>query len=43
MNTDRLQNFLGQDYQEVIQYTVTDAFAESLEPVISAASHSAGS
>jgi len=44
MNTDRLQNFLGQDYQEVIQYTVADAFAESLEPVTSAASsHSAGS
>lgn len=35
MNTDRLQNFLGHDYQEVIQYTVTDAFTESLEPVTS--------
>lgn len=41
MNTDRLRGFLGQDYQEVIQYTVADAFAESLEPVRSlAASHS---
>jgi hypothetical protein len=37
MNTDRLQNFLGHDYQETIQYTVADAFAESLEPVTSQA------
>ena len=42
MNTDRLRDFLGHDYQEVIQYTVADAFAESLQPVTSqAASHSA--
>lgn len=42
MNTDRLQNFLGHDYNEVIQYTVADAFTESLEPVTSqAASQSA--
>jgi hypothetical protein len=44
MKTDRLQNFLGHDYQEVIQYTVADAFAESLQPVTStAASESAAS
>jgi len=42
INTDRLKAFLGQDYEEVIQHTVSDAFAESLEPVTSlAASHSA--
>ncbi|MBV8893762.1 MAG: NAD-dependent epimerase/dehydratase family protein [Acidobacteria bacterium] len=33
MNTDRLRAFLGHDYDEVIRYTVEDAFAESLEPV----------
>jgi nucleoside-diphosphate-sugar epimerase len=38
MNTDRLRAFLGQDYEEVIHYTVADAFAESLQPVIPAAS-----
>lgn len=37
MNTDRLQNFLGHDYPEVIQYTVADAFAESIAPVTSQA------
>jgi nucleoside-diphosphate-sugar epimerase len=29
MNTDRLQKFLGKDYEEVIRYTVADAFADS--------------
>ncbi len=44
MNTDRLQNFLGLEYPEIIQYTVGDAFADSLQPVTSAAaSHSAAS
>jgi nucleoside-diphosphate-sugar epimerase len=38
MNTDRLQSFLGHDYPEVIQYTVTDAFAESLAPPTTLAS-----
>jgi nucleoside-diphosphate-sugar epimerase len=28
MNTDRLQKFLGSDYQNVIRYTVSDAFAD---------------
>ena len=42
INTDRLHAFLGQDYEKVIQHTVSDAFAESLEPVTPlAASHSA--
>ncbi len=29
MNTDRLQKFLGPEYEHVIQYTVTEAFADS--------------
>jgi len=28
MNTERLQKFLGEDYQDVIQYTIADAFAD---------------
>jgi nucleoside-diphosphate-sugar epimerase len=32
MNTERLQKFLGQDYENVIRYPVADAFAESLAP-----------
>jgi nucleoside-diphosphate-sugar epimerase len=34
MNTDRLQAFLGHDYQEVIRYTVADAFRESLAGIV---------
>jgi len=29
MNTDRLHKFLGEDYENVIRYTVADAFADS--------------
>ncbi len=29
MNTDRLQKFLGADYEKVIRHTIADAFAES--------------
>jgi nucleoside-diphosphate-sugar epimerase len=29
MNTGRLQQFLGRDYEKVIQYTIADAFADS--------------
>jgi len=29
MNTDRLRQFLGEDYQSVIRYTIADAFADS--------------
>jgi nucleoside-diphosphate-sugar epimerase len=29
MNTDRLQEFLGSDYEKVIRYTITDAFADN--------------
>jgi nucleoside-diphosphate-sugar epimerase len=28
MNTDRLQKFLGENYQDVIRYTIADAFAD---------------
>jgi len=29
MNTDRLSRFLGEDYENVIRYTIRDAFADS--------------
>lgn len=29
MNTDRLKKFLGNDYEQVIRYTIADAFADS--------------
>lgn len=32
MNTDRLRRFLGPEYEHVIRYTVTDAFADSFKP-----------
>ena len=32
MTTDRLKNFLGDDYEKVIQYTITDAFADAFAP-----------
>ena len=28
MNTDRLRKFLGENYEDVIRYTVADAFAD---------------
>jgi hypothetical protein len=28
MNTDRLQRFLGENYEGVIRYTIADAFAD---------------
>jgi nucleoside-diphosphate-sugar epimerase len=31
MNTDRLRTFLGSEYEKVMQYTVTDAFADSFK------------
>jgi len=31
MNTDRLHRFLGPEYEHVIRYTVTDAFADSFK------------
>ena len=32
MNTDRLRRFLGPEYEHVIRYTITDAFADSVRP-----------
>jgi nucleoside-diphosphate-sugar epimerase len=44
MRTDRLQAFLGKDYEQVIRFTVAEAFAESLKTAAPVASvHSAGS
>ena len=31
MNTDRLRNFLGGEYENVIRYTIPDAFADSFK------------
>ena len=30
MKTDRLRDFLGHDYENVMRYTIEDAFKESL-------------
>jgi nucleoside-diphosphate-sugar epimerase len=32
MNTDRLRRFLGPEYDDVMRYTVAEAFAESFKP-----------
>ncbi len=32
MNTDRLRKFLGPDYENVIRYTIEEAFADSFRP-----------
>jgi len=32
MNTDRLRRFLGPEYEHVLRYTITDAFADSFKP-----------
>lgn len=36
MNTDRLQKFLGENYEDVIRYSIADAFADCFkgEPVV---------
>jgi len=34
MNTDRLRRFLGPEYEHVIRYTVTDAFADSFHAAV---------
>jgi nucleoside-diphosphate-sugar epimerase len=31
MNTDRLRGFLGEEYESVMQYTIADAFADSVK------------
>jgi len=35
MNTERLRRFLGPEYEHVMQYSVTDAFADSFRPAAS--------
>jgi nucleoside-diphosphate-sugar epimerase len=43
MQTDRLQRFLGPEYEHVMRYTIADAFADSFEPAaVPAHSASAG-
>ncbi len=32
MNTERLRRFLGPEYEHVIRYSITDAFADSFKP-----------
>ena len=32
MNIDRLRRFLGPEYEHVMRYTITDAFADSFQP-----------
>lgn len=34
MNTERLRRFLGPEYEHVIRYTITDAFADSFKPAM---------
>jgi len=43
MNTDRLRRFLGPEYEHVIRYTVTDAFAESFRPAATSEAKSVAS
>jgi nucleoside-diphosphate-sugar epimerase len=43
MNTERLQNFLGSDYEKVIRYTMADAFADCFaQEAVAVAQRSAG-
>ena len=37
MDTYRLQNFLGAEYQDIMRYTITDAFADSVKDFAPAA------
>jgi nucleoside-diphosphate-sugar epimerase len=37
MNTDRLHKFLGAEYQNVMHYTITEAFADSFKTEIASA------
>jgi len=43
MNTDRLRRFLGPEYEHVIRYTVTDAFADSFRPAFPSPAQSVAS
>jgi hypothetical protein len=37
MNTDRLRNFLGAEYENVIRHTISGAFADSFKTTPAAA------
>jgi nucleoside-diphosphate-sugar epimerase len=37
MNTDRLRKFLGPEYEDVLRYTIVDAFADSVIPAATGA------
>jgi nucleoside-diphosphate-sugar epimerase len=41
MNTERLQKFLGSEYETVIRYTIADAFADSFKQPERISSHAA--
>jgi len=41
MNTDRLRKFLGGTYEDVIRYTIADAFADSFTAEASPSAQSA--
>jgi hypothetical protein len=43
MDTYRLQNFLGAEYQNVMRYTIAEAFADSLKGAPSAAHEASAS
>jgi hypothetical protein len=38
MNTDRLRKFLGPEYEDVMRYTIVDAFADSFKLVAATSS-----
>jgi nucleoside-diphosphate-sugar epimerase len=44
MNTERLKKFLGEDYEQVIRYSIVDAFADSFKaPALVSAAQKVGS
>jgi nucleoside-diphosphate-sugar epimerase len=43
MNTDRLKSFLGREYEDVLRYTIADAFADSFKTAGAAAQHAGAS
>jgi hypothetical protein len=43
MNTDRLKGFLGGEYENVLRYTIADAFVDSFKTAASASQHAGAS
>jgi hypothetical protein len=41
MDTYRLQNFLGAEYQDIMRYAIEDAFADSFKRASGTAAHEA--